>query len=249
MWSSLFQIVPLCDFEMAREVQEYSSESALRETCKQFGGEWATAQNLLLNRFLPLMFHSWVAPAQIQADPKPILIGGAGLGGFVREHLQPELLIKTLGWEDAEQLHNTALERKPLPLRSLTEDPPARSGAEAPEARQARSEGSNNNTPDAWRQAALLSDTGRQEAARDLQLRAAAGMEAGATGARWPAGAARGGARRSADGGVVFRALSEDSASEMSSSKCPRWLRIVRTPTSSFQVFQAVWCELCPRFG
>ena len=36
-------------------------------------------------------------PAQIQGDPKPILIGGAGLDGFVREHLQPELLVKALG--------------------------------------------------------------------------------------------------------------------------------------------------------
>jgi len=74
-----------------------ASEPALRETCKEFGVEWAPARNLLLDRFLPLMFHYWTAPAQIPAAPKPILIGGAGLGGFVREHLQPELLVKALG--------------------------------------------------------------------------------------------------------------------------------------------------------
>jgi hypothetical protein len=74
-----------------------ASEPALRETCKEFGVEWAPARNLLLDRFFPLMFHYWTAPAQIPAAPRPILIGGQGIGGFIREHMQPELLVKALG--------------------------------------------------------------------------------------------------------------------------------------------------------
>jgi len=72
------------------------STPALQETCKEFGVEWQPPRNLLLDRFFPLMWYYLTAPAQLPAVPAPVLVGGPGLGGFVKEHLQIELLRKSM---------------------------------------------------------------------------------------------------------------------------------------------------------
>lgn len=71
------------------------SQEAVEETCKEFGVKWEPRRNLLLDRVLPLMGHYLLAPAQIPAEPSPILLGGGpGWAGFVREHLQPRVMLK-----------------------------------------------------------------------------------------------------------------------------------------------------------
>jgi hypothetical protein len=72
------------------------SQKCVEETCKEFGVEWAPARNLILDRFLPLMFHYLTVPAQIPAHPKAIIIGGGGVKGFFMEHLHPDVIVKGL---------------------------------------------------------------------------------------------------------------------------------------------------------
>jgi len=67
-----------------------ASEGPLRETCAEFGVPWERKRHLLVERVLPLMWKYWTMPAQKQAVPKPILYGGPGLSGFLKEHLSVE---------------------------------------------------------------------------------------------------------------------------------------------------------------
>ncbi|CAK0859297.1 unnamed protein product, partial [Prorocentrum cordatum] len=50
----------------------------------------------VIDRFLPLMYFYLTAPAQVPAAPAPIILGGGGWGGFVKEHCYPDVLLKGL---------------------------------------------------------------------------------------------------------------------------------------------------------
>jgi hypothetical protein len=74
-------------------------EDAVKATCKEFDIEWMPTRNLLVDRFFPLMYYYLTAPAQIPANPAPIIIGGDhGWKGFVKEHLSITPILK--GFQD-----------------------------------------------------------------------------------------------------------------------------------------------------
>eukprot|EP00450_Noctiluca_scintillans_P001900 CAMPEP_0194492814 /NCGR_PEP_ID=MMETSP0253-20130528/11233_1 /TAXON_ID=2966 /ORGANISM="Noctiluca scintillans" /LENGTH=464 /DNA_ID=CAMNT_0039333727 /DNA_START=38 /DNA_END=1432 /DNA_ORIENTATION=- len=73
------------------------SQEAVMKTCEEFGVKWEPTRNLVIDRILPLMIHYLFAPAQIPAEPSPVLMGGPGVRGFVLEHLQPAVMWK-ISW-------------------------------------------------------------------------------------------------------------------------------------------------------
>jgi fatty acid desaturase len=71
-------------------------EDAVRATAKEFDVKWEPARNLVIDRFIPLAYFYLTAPAQVPAAPAPIILGGGGWGGFVKEHCYPDVLWKGL---------------------------------------------------------------------------------------------------------------------------------------------------------
>merc|ERR1719291_1532546 len=63
-----------------------ASEDALIETCKEFDVPWVPKRNLVRQRLIPLAIKYLTMPAQMPALPEPILYGGRGVLGFVKEH-------------------------------------------------------------------------------------------------------------------------------------------------------------------
>merc|ERR1712176_1133730 len=69
-----------------------ASQDALIETCKEFNVPWAPKRNLVRQRLIPLAVKYLTMPAQMPALPEPILYGGKGVLGFVKEHFAPGCL-------------------------------------------------------------------------------------------------------------------------------------------------------------